>query len=268
MAKSKTLAVKEIVVDGIPISVTRKKIKNMYIRIVPPEGEVRLSAPYSVSDDVICSFVVSRLPWIRKHKKEFAERMHQPERQYQTGENYYVWGKRYVLEVRQIESSGRTYLGESQRLKTARDSEEYGCMETRGYPTDSVHLAGEKLVLSIREGSTPGQREAVLNEWLRGQIKAVIPELLERCENVVGVQAQEWRVKNMRTRWGTCNVQKKRIWLNLQLAKKAPECLEYVIIHELVHLLERNHNTKFYRYLNTFYPDWRAVKDKLNHEQR
>ena len=227
----------EIIVDGIPISVTKKPIKNMYIRIVPPDGGVRLTAPYSMSDEDICSFAVSRLSWIRKHQKHFGEQTRQPERQYITGESYYVWGKRYELDVRCSEKGARVYPEEG------------------------------KLVLTIMEGSTSGQREAVLNEWMRGEIKAVIPEMLEKCENIVGVRAQEWRVKNMRTRWGTCNVQKKRIWLNLQLAQKAPECLEYVIIHELVHLLERNHNTRFYRYMNKFYPDWRAVKDKLNYEK-
>lgn len=226
----------EIIVDGIVVSVTKKAIKNMYIRIVPPDGEVRLTAPYSMGDDDIRSFAVSRLPWIRKHKAYFREWARQPRRKYVTGESYYVWGKEYSLDVRGSEA---------------------------GSP---VHVEGDTLVLPVAEDSTFEQRERILNEWLRNTIKEMIPEMLERCEKVVGVRAKEWRVRNMRTRWGTCNIQKRRIWLNLQLAKKPPECLEYVIIHELVHLLERNHNTKFYKYMDKFYPDWRAVKDRLNHE--
>lgn len=122
------------------------------------------------------------------------------------------------------------------------------------------------MVLQAGQESTSAQREHLLNEWYREQMKQVIPDLLRKCENIVGVQAKEWRIKNMRTKWGTCNIQKKRIWLNLQLVKKSPECLEYIIVHELVHLLERNHNKRFYGYMDCFYPNWRKVRESLNQQ--
>lgn len=121
-------------------------------------------------------------------------------------------------------------------------------------------------MLQVRKESTVMQRENVLNEWYREQMKQVVPNVLRKCENIVGVQAEEWYIKNMRTKWGTCNIEKKRIWLNLQLAKKTPECLEYVIIHELVHLLERNHNERFCEYMNHFCPNWREIKESLNQQ--
>ena len=124
--------------------------------------------------------------------------------------------------------------------------------------------AGEKLVLEVRKESTPKQREHVVNEWYRAQMKQAVPKILKKCEYIVGVNASEWRIKNMRTKWGTCNIEKKRIWLNLQLAKKPPECLEYVVIHELVHLLERGHNARFYGYMSRFYPEWKSVRERLN----
>lgn len=225
---------KEIILNGITISVTKKSIKNMYIRVVAPEGRVCISAPYSVSDDRIREFALSRMPWIKKHKSFFEKKSGEKERRYITGEKIYVWGQSYSLEVRHTNTRGQVYF------------------------SDGV------IVLQVREDTTTEQREHILNEWYRREMKQVIPAMLRRCEAVVGVQAAEWRIKNMRTRWGTCNIQKKRIWLNLQLAQRAPECLEYVIMHELVHLLERYHNRRFYEYMDSFYPNWRKVKRELN----
>lgn len=229
---------KEIVLNGIIISVVRKHIKNMYIRVMPPDGEVKITAPYRVSDDSIRRFAISRISWIEKQKKYFEEQSRQIKREYITGESSYLWGRRYCLDVCYTNTKSQAYL------------------------------SGEKLVLQIRKESTPKQRENVLNEWYRKQLKEAVPDIFKRCENLVGVQAKEWHIKNMRTKWGTCNVEKKRIWLNLQLAQKTPECLEYVIIHELVHLLERNHNHKFYEYMDCFYPNWREVKAKLNQQMQ
>ena len=120
--------------------------------------------------------------------------------------------------------------------------------------------------MQVRKESTTTQKENVLNEWYREQLKRAIPEVLKKCEHIVGISCAEWQVKNMRTKWGTCNIEKRRIWLNLQLAKKSPECLAYVITHELVHLLERNHNDQFKKYMDQFFPNWRAVKKNLNQQ--
>lgn len=136
----------------------------------------------------------------------------------------------------------------------------------QGNVRNEVSLTGGHLILQVRPESTPEQRERVLNDWYREQLKSKLPEVIQKCEQVVGVHASEWKVKNMRTKWGTCNIDRKRIWINLQLAKKTPECLAYVVTHELVHLLERNHNEQFQKYMDTFFPEWRVVKETLNQQ--
>ena len=223
-----------IMVGGIDIQVTKKKIKNMYIRVLPPEGAVLITAPENTSDDALRMFAVSRIAWIKKQKQNFVDQARQTQRQYISGESYYVWGRRYRLEV--VYSSVR----------------------------NDVYIFRSKLILQVRKESTDKQREAILNEWYRDQLKMAIPSVVEKCERIVGVHAAEWHVKNMRTKWGSCIAEHKRIWLNLQLAKKSPDCLEYVIIHELVHLLERNHSDRFREYMDKYCPMWRTVKDSLN----
>lgn len=208
----------------------------MYIRVMPPDGKVQVTVPYTASDDAIRRFAISRISWVKKQKKCFEEQPRQTKRQYITGESYYLWGKRYRLDV------------------------QYSNIRNR------VCISGGKIVLQVRKESTVMQRENVLDEWYREQMKQTVPNVLRKCENIVGVQAKEWYIKNMRTKWGSCNIEKRRIWLNLQLAKKTPECLEYVIIHELVHFLERNHNERFCEYMNRFCPNWREIKDNLNQQ--
>lgn len=226
----------QITISEIEMSIEKKKIKNMYIRVLPPDGFVQITSPETASDDTIRMFAISRISWIKKQKQKFSEQARQTKRQYVSGESYYVWGRRYRLEVRY--SNVRNNIG----------------------------LQGNTLVLQVRKESTADQRENALNEWYRKQLKEAVPDVLKKCEKITGVYASEWYVKSMRTKWGTCNPDKKRIWLNLQLAKKTPECLEYVIIHELVHFLERNHNDAFRDHMNKFYPDWRTIKENLNRQ--
>ncbi|MEA5013421.1 MAG: SprT family zinc-dependent metalloprotease [Candidatus Limiplasma sp.] len=221
-------------VGGIDISAEKKQIKNMYIRVIPPDGKVKITAPMSATEDAIRMFAVSRIAWIKKQRQKFVEQPRQTERKYVTGESYYLWGKRYRLDI--VYSNVR----------------------------NDISISGSKIVLQVRRDSTSQQRANVMDEWYREILKKAIPPILEKCEKIVGVKAKEWQVKNMRTKWGTCNIKAKRIWLNLQLAKKTPECLEYVIIHELVHLLEKNHNDAFKGYMDRFYPNWRMVKADLN----
>ena len=160
-----------------------------------------------------------------------------------------------------------------QSLKGAMREGDYGLFVTLSNYTqnaqkylDSTPITGGRLNLQVRPESTPEQREHVLNDWYREQLKSKLPEVIQKCEQVVGVHAYEWKVKNMRTKWGTCNIDRKRIWINLQLAKKTPECLAYVVTHELVHLLERNHNEQFQKYMDTFFPEWRVVKETMNQQ--
>lgn len=225
-----------IVVGGVNIQVTKKNIKNMYIRVLPPDGTVAIAVPENTSDDALRMFAVSRIAWVKKQRQSFIDQARQTKRQYVSGESYYVWGRRYRLEI--VHSSVR----------------------------NNVYLSGNLLILQVRKESTDVQRENTLNEWYRNQLKLAVPPVLAKCEKIVGVQVAEWYVKNMRTKWGSCVPEHKRIWLNLQLAKKSPEFLGYVITHELVHLLERNHTDKFRKYMDRFYPSWRSAKKELNGE--
>ena len=185
---------------------------------------------------VCLAFTCFNQCFLKKQREIFEAQPRQTKRQYVTGESHNVWGRRYRMDV------------------------QYSNIR------NAVFLTGDRLVLRVRPESTPEQRERVLNDWYRDQLKEKLPAVVRRCEKIVGVQAFEWKVKNMRTKWGTCNIDKKRIWLNLQLAKKTPECLAYVVTHELVHLLERNHNEQFQKYMDSFFPDWRVVKSALNQQ--
>ncbi len=225
-----------LTVSGIEIAAEKKHIKNMYIRVIPPDGKVKITAPKSTTEEAIRMFAVSRISWIKKQRQKFIDQPRQTERKYVNGESYYLWGRRYRLDV--VYNNTR----------------------------NDVSVSGQKIVLQVRKESTPQQRANVIDNWYREILKNTIPPVLEKCEECVGVKLNEWKIKNMRTKWGTCNTSKKRIWLNLQLAKKTPECLEYVIIHELVHLLEKSHNDIFKAHMDRFYPKWRLVKANLNEQ--
>ncbi len=223
-----------IMISDIPIQVEQKKIKNMYIRVAPPNGDVKVTVPHDTDGDAIRLFAISRIAWIKKQRKAMAEQARQTRREYISGETHFVWGEPYRLEV--------VYSNKK----------------------NDVFIKGKRIYLHVRQGSTPEQRARVMDEWYRKQLKDAIPGVLNKCASVVKKTPKEWRVKNMQTKWGTCNIEAKRIWLNLQLAKKTPECLEYVITHELVHFYERNHNDNFQAYMDKFYPNWKSVRMSLN----
>ena len=223
-------------IQGVPVEVVRKDIKNLYLSVYPPNGRVRVSAPRWFSDEAILTAVVSRLGWIRRKQASFAAQERQSQRDFVTGESHYVWGKRYRLEV--IEQ------GESPRVRIRNN----GWLEMRVRPE------------TLRE-----RREIILQEWYRDLLRARIPELIAKWESVINVDVGECRIKKMKTRWGTCNITARRIWLNLELVKKPPVCLEYVFVHEMVHLLERRHNERFRAYMDQFLPQWRLYRDELNH---
>lgn len=225
---------KIIVINGIPITVEKKKIKNIYLRVQPPYGAVKVTAPKWASDKAIRSFIESRLDWIEHARQKYEATAKHGKPKYLSGETHYLWGRPYQLEVELI--------------------------------TDRPHvtLSEDKIILCVPMEFTAEQREKVLLEWYRAQLKEAVLAVLQKYTQIVGKTPAEWRVKNMKTRWGTCNVVDKRIWLNLQLAKKPPECLEYVIVHELTHLYERNHNRRFWAYVERFYPNWQEVRRMLN----
>lgn len=227
----------ETEIGGIPLTIEKKKIKNIYLKVLSPNGKVVISAPKRMSLKAIEEFVISKQDWILDKRKRYENQTIQEDLQYETGEKIMFFGKEYLLEV-----------------------QEYG-----GHK--KIVLEEDKIQMYIKEGSTKEQRQQCLNEWYRKQLKLRIPELIEKWEPVMKVQVKEWNVKNMKTRWGTCNIAAHRIWLNLQLAKSKPECLEYVVVHEMTHLLERNHNERFYGYMDLFLPEWRKLRKELNEKK-
>lgn len=223
-----------IEVAGIPVEVIKKKIKNLHLAVLPPDGAVRVSAPQSLSDESIQLFIRTRLGWIHKQQEKFARQPRQSERHFISGETLYVWGKQFFLQV------------------------EYS------YRGNSLILSGNKAILTVRKESTPKQRESFVNEWYRMHLKAEIERLLPIWEERTNLHCSSWQTKNMTTRWGTCNTNTGKIWLNLQLAKKPTECLEYVILHELAHLKYKNHGNEFIAFLDAHMPYWRDTRKLLN----
>ena len=224
----------QVYIGDIPAEIVKKKIKNLHLVVLPPDGRVRISAPETLSDDAIILFAKSRMGWIRKQQEKFQRQPRQTERQYVSGETMYVWGKQYFLQV------------------------EYS------YKGNALVLSGDKAVLTVRKESIPKQREAFIHEWYRTMLKEAIEKYLPVWENRTGLHCSSWQTKYMTTRWGTCNTNTGKIWLNLQLAKKPTECLEYVILHELTHLKIRNHGKDFVAFLDAQMPYWREKKKMLN----
>lgn len=222
-----------LIFNGMEARVEKKRIKHMYIRVYPPDGGVTITAPLRTPDEAIRRFAESRAGWVEKQRAKLAWQPAKTERTYTTGETCFLWGEPYRLEV------------------------------MRG-TRDAAFTDGKTIVLQVRGDGTAERRAAVLGNFYRDELARAIPSLLEKGERIVGVRAQEWRIRSMKTRWGSCNTRERRIWLNLRLAQKPPECLGYVIVHELCHLLEHGHNAVFWGYMDRFYPAWREVRKTLN----
>lgn len=226
---------RRISVDGIPVDIIRKDIKNLHLGVYPPNGRVRVAAPMIISDEAVRLAVIDKLGWIKRQKARFADQPRQSQREMVNGESHYFLGRRYRLRVRKHDGPAR------------------------------VSLRGIKSVdLYVRPGTTSDQRETILLRWHRERLKTLIPPLLKKWEAKLGVQVAAWGVKKMKTKWGSCNPNAKRIWLNLELAKKPPQCLEYIVVHELVHLLEKRHNDRFMGLMDKYLPRWRNSRALLN----
>lgn len=221
-------------ISGITIEIIKKNIKNMHLSVLPPNGKVRISAPLHMSDESIMMFVRTKLSWIKKQQEKFAVQERQSEREYVSGETLYVLGKQYFLRV------------------------EYS------YRGNALVLSGNEAILTVRKESTAKQRESFVNEWYRALLKEKIEIYLPKWEKITGLYCNSWQTKYMTTRWGTCNTNTRKIWLNLQLAKKPIECLEYVILHELAHLKIKGHNKEFIALLDKYMPYWRETRKLLN----
>jgi len=225
----------QIVVNGLVVDIVRKKIKNLHLAVYPPTGRIRVAAPLVVDDEAVRLAVISRLSWIKRQRTKFSEQERESKREYISGESHYFQGARYRLNVIEHDGAGL------------------------------VIVRNKKIIdLFARSQSTTTQRERVILAWYRAHLRAVIPPLIAKWEEKVGVQVADCGIKQMKTKWGSSNIEARRIWLNLELAKKSERCLEYIVAHEIVHLLERKHNEKFSGYMNKFMPQWRSYRDELN----
>jgi len=225
----------QISVSDVVVDVVRKDIKNLHLAVYPPDGRVRVAAPLLIDDEAVRLAVVSKLAWIKRQQDLFQSQDRQSAREYVSRESHYYWGDRYLLNVAYHDA-----------------------------PPQVVVRNKSTLDLFVRGGSNTAQRERVLQEWYRQRLKEAIPPLIAKWEPIIGVEIADWRVKRMKTKWGTCTIEARRIWLNLELVKKPPQCLEYIIVHEMVHLLERHHNDRFVAYMDEFMPQWRLFRDELN----
>ena len=222
-------------IGGISVEVVRKDIKNLHVGVYPPGGRVRVAAPLRLDDEAVRLAVISRIGWIRRKRLEFEQQDRQSQREFVTGESHYFSGRRYRLKV--IAHDGR--------------------------PGVEV-LNNATLELRIRPGDNRDVREAILHRWYRRQLRDQLPPLLAKWEGKIGVKVAEVRIKKMKTRWGSCNVEDRRIWINLELAKKPTMCLAYILVHEMVHLIEPSHNDRFRDLMDAFMPQWRLHRDALN----
>jgi len=219
----------EIVAD-----VVLKDIKNVHLSVYPPTGKVRISAPMRMDLDTIRVYALSKLGWIKRQQEKLRAQERETPREYLDRESHYVWGKRYLLKVVEKDSA----------------------------PT--VVLEHGRMLLQVRPGTTEGSRQAILDKWYRDQLKDALRPLVAKWEPIIGSKVERCFVRAMKTRWGSCTPAKRSIRLNTDLAKKPRECFEYIVVHEMVHFLERSHNTRFVSLMDGFMPNWRFHRAVLN----
>jgi predicted metal-dependent hydrolase len=223
-----------LTVAGIGVDVVYKDIKNLHVGVYPPIGRVRVAAPRRFDDEQVRLALVQRLPWIKHQRERLQAVERQSQRTMVTGESHYVSGNRYRLKV--TERAGRAHL----------------------------ELDGDRLVLYVPEHTSTEQRRELLDRWYRAQLREAIPGIVAKWEPMIGVEVSRWSIRRMKTKWGSCNREIGHIWFNLELAKKHPDSLEYIAVHEMTHLLERGHGRRFTKLMDDSMPDWRARRDQLN----
>lgn len=226
--------VQQIQLGQISIDVTLKNIKNVHLSVHPPAGKVKISAPLEMDIDTIRTFAISKLDWIKKERLKFEKQIRETPREFLACESHHLWGERYLLSLIEHPFPPR------------------------------IEISHKKMLMYLRPGGDDQKKQVIIETWYREQLKAAIPELLQKWEKILQVKAEKFSVRKMKTRWGSSSPAKKTIRLNLELAKKPPECLEYIVVHELVHLLEPTHNQRFKSLMNKFMPKWRFYRDELN----
>lgn len=224
----------QLKLGDITIDVIQKDIKNVHLSVNPPHGGVRISAPVSMSFDAIRAFAIDKLTWIKSERKKYLAQEREPAREFLDRESHYVWGKRYLLEIIEVDEA------------------------------PSVELKHSYLVLKVRPGADKSKMRALLDEWYREQIRIAVPDLVSKYSGRLKVSIDRLFVQDMKTQWGGCNPSRNNIRLNTDLARKSPEYLEYVVLHEMAHLLEPTHNARFIALLDQNMPNWRQYRDELN----
>lgn len=219
---------------GIAVDIVFKDIKNVHLSVYPPTGQVRISAPSRMSLDTVRVFAISKLAWIKQQQEKILDQERETPREYLDRESHFVWGTRYLLKVVEQDAAPQ------------------------------VELKPGKMFLRVRRGADEATREAIVAKWYRDQIRTVMPEVLAKWGAILGLQPKRVFVQRMKTRWGSCNPVARTIRINTELAKKPKECLEYIVVHELVHLLEPTHDARFVDLMDQFMPNWRLHRDRLN----
>jgi hypothetical protein len=222
-------------VGELSVEVIHKAIKNLHISVHPPLGKVRVAAPLAMSEDAVRRAVVTRLGWVKRQRAAFVAQARSGAPEFVSGESHWLFGRRYRLQVVAHEGAGGVTMP-----------------------------GGGKILLRCRPGLTPAGRARLLDAWYRERLGEVVPALFDRWKSRLGVDAREFRIKRMKTKWGSCSIRARRIWLNVELARRPARCVEYLVVHELVHLLEPTHGPKFVALMDRHLPSWRRLRSVLN----
>ena len=225
-----------ITVSNLDILIERKDIKNLHIGVYPPNGKIRVATPLHIDNEAVRLAVISKLSWIKKQKEAFENQPRQTKREMVSGESHYFIGKRYLLSVVHT-------VGKHQIIKNH-----------------------SKLELYVNQNTTVENRQKILDEFYRQHLKVKINKLIDKWQNIIGVNISSWKIQRMKTKWGSCNIDDKRLLFNLELAKKPIETIEYVVVHEMTHLLERHHNENFKMLMDRSIPKWRVLRRRLNED--
>ena len=224
----------QINLGDIPVDVVRKDIKNVHLSVHPPNGRVTIAAPSHMGLDTIRVFAITKLGWIRQQQKKMREQEREAPREFLERESHYVWGKRYLLHVTEVDAP------------------------------PAIQLRHKRMLLQVRPGTSREKCQAIVEEWYRCQLREAVSPLIERWEKHLNLKVERIFVQRMKTKWGSCNPVSHSIRLNTDLARKPPECLEYIVVHELMHFLERTHNVRFQALMDQHFPKWRSHQQTLN----
>ncbi len=223
-----------MILGDIKIELQQKDIKNVHLSILPPHGKVRIAAPLHLSENTIRLYAISKLAWIKKQQKKIISQARESKREFINKETHYFQGRKYLFRVIEEDKPAKVVLHKN-------------------------HID-----LHVRPNTNTEKRQLILNQWYRNELREVASDLIKKWEKVIPVKVRDFGIRRMKTKWGTCNIEARRIWLNLELAKKPLASLEYIIAHEMVHLIERHHNDKFFSYMKKFIPQWKHRVDELN----